>query len=202
MSIASLVQRRRRIRAAIGGVLGLLLIVCLADNLTLLAWDGNDWKRFDRKPARVVEVTDGDTIVVETESSERATVRLIGVDAPEMNFNKGEPAYFAERAMNYTIARSKDKTVTLRLDTTQTRDRYGRLLAYVYLPENDLLNQALIRDGQAYADRRFPHLFRPQFEQAEGEARGKKRGLWKEVTEEQMPQWRQNWLARRTRTKR
>src|SRR5690606_35708331 len=104
-----------------------------------------DWNRFDRRGVRVVEVMDGDTVVVETEAGERVAVRLIGVDAPEMNLGKGEAAYFAEREKNYVVARAKERVVTLRLETTQTRDRYGRLLAYVYLPENDLLNQALIR---------------------------------------------------------
>ena len=55
----------------------------------------------------------------------------------------------------------------------------------------------IVRDGQAYADRRFRHTLRPQFELAEGDARKHARGLWKDVKEEQMPPWRQRWLAER-----
>ena len=82
-----------------------------------------------------------------------------------------------------------------RLEPTQTRDKYRRLLAYLYVSDNENLNLSLVHDGQAYADRRFPHTLKPQFEQEENDARTKKRGLWKEVTESQMPAWRQKWLA-------
>ena len=65
----------------------------------------------------------------------------------------------------------EEETVTLRLEPTQTRDKYKRLLAYVHLADNETLNLALVRDGQAYADRRFRHTMRADFEQAENAAR-------------------------------
>lgn len=71
------------------------------------------------------------------------------------------------------------------------------MLAYVYVGDSDNLNLDLVRDGEAYADRRFRHSMRPQFERAEAEARKANRGLWKEVTEAQMPPWRRDWLSRR-----
>ena len=77
--------------------------------------------------------------------------------------------------------------MTVRLDATQTRDKYRRLLAYLYLDDTENVNLALVRDGHAYAHRMYPHAQRRQFEQAEDEARGKGRGLWAEVTEPQMP---------------
>jgi endonuclease YncB( thermonuclease family) len=70
------------------------------------------------------------------------------------------------------------------------------LLAYVYLSDLDCLNLDMVRDGRAYADRRYRHTFRPQFELAEAEARKKQRGLWKDLTEEQIPPWRREWLQR------
>jgi micrococcal nuclease len=122
-------------------------------------------------------------------------VRLLGVDAPELQ-RDGQPApdHWADRAAAYTRARAAGKFVTLQLDQPQTRDKYDRVLAYVYLSDTDCLNADLIRDGQAYADRRFKHTFKPQYELAENEARKKGRGLWKDVTVEQMPPWRQEWL--------
>jgi len=104
------------------------------------------------------------------------------------------PAHWAERSRTYLQARIEGKSVTLRLEPIETRDRDDRLLAYVYLTDGDCINLDLIRDGQAYADRRFKHSYRPQYEQAENEARKKDRGLWKGLTEAQMPAWRRVWL--------
>jgi micrococcal nuclease len=155
---------------------------------------GNDWETFDRKRVIVTKVADGDTLTIRNGSSE-ARVRLLGVDAPELHPDGGVPPdHWAERAAAYTRGRSEGKFVTIKLDSTQTRDRYERLLAYVYLSDTDLLNLDLVRDGQAYADRRFKHSLRSQFETAENEARKRGRGLWKDVTVEQMPQWRREWL--------
>jgi endonuclease YncB( thermonuclease family) len=70
-------------------------------------------------------------------------------------------------------------------------------MAYVYLTDGDNLNLDLIHDGEAYADRRTTHSLHSPFEAAENEARNKKRGLWREVTKEQMPAWRQQWMAGR-----
>src|SRR5688500_19488811 len=55
---------------------------------------------------------------------------------------------FRSSSTKYAIARSERKTITLRLEPTQTRDKYKRLLAYVHLADNETLNLALVRDGQ------------------------------------------------------
>jgi micrococcal nuclease len=142
----------------------------------------------------VTKVIDGDTIEINSTSG-ATRVRLIGIDAPEQDTPGGSPAsHWADRSTAYLRARLEGKRALFLLEPTQTRDRWGRLLAYVYLSDSDLLNLDIVRDGQAYADRRFKHTFRPQFEMAENEARNKKRGLWKDVTEDQMPEWRKKWL--------
>jgi endonuclease YncB( thermonuclease family) len=56
------------------------------------------------------------------------------------------------------------------------------------------LNFDMIRDAQAFADRRVKCSMLGHFEQAENEARKKKRGIWKDLTEDQMPPWRREWL--------
>jgi endonuclease YncB( thermonuclease family) len=84
--------------------------------------------------------------------------------------------------------------VLLRLDGTQSRDDLGRLRAYVYLTESELLNETVARHGRGYADRRIRHTFSPQFEQAEAEARKHARGLWAVVTDDTQPAWRRAWL--------
>ena len=94
------------------------------------------------------------------------------------------------------VTRIEHKPVTLRLEQTETRDRYKRLRAYVYVSDSENLHLDLVRSGQAYADRRFRHSMKGQFERAEREARKARRGLWKDVTESQMPTWRREWLGR------
>jgi micrococcal nuclease len=127
-------------------------------------------------------------------------VRLLGLDAPELHSSedRGRPDFWAHESRRYTVARAHGKTVTLRLEPTETRDRYRRLLAYVYVGDSQNLNLDLVRDGHAYADRRFRHSMRAQFERAENESRRAKRGLWKDVTEPQMPPWRRDWIENRT----
>ncbi len=58
------------------------------------------------------------------------------------------------------------------------RDRYNRLLAYVYLPDGRLLNQLLLEKGFAVVYRRFDFELKSNFLTAEARARDKKRGIW------------------------
>ena len=143
-----------------------------------------------RQQFRVVRILDGDTLVLRPETGgAEATVRLLGVDAPDP-----PSGHWCNQAITYLTNRTRDRLITLRLDGLEPRDADGNVLAYVYITEKSLLNAEMIRDGQAYADRRRPHSMRLQFEQLETEARKKPRGLWKDVTELQMPRWRQDWL--------
>lgn len=122
-------------------------------------------------------------------------VRLIGIDAPEAG------SHFAEQAAAYLVVRTTQKPLILRLEPTETRDRFGRLLAYVYSSDASCVNQEIVRDGFAYADRRHRHSLRAQFEMAENEARKKSRGLWKDLAQSDMPEWRREWLRERSATK-
>lgn len=156
---------------------------------------GSDWATFDKKLLAVDHVIDGDTVRVFTPGGRSESVRLIGIDAPEMRPKAGGPPdHFARQATDYLTKRLDGRRITLRLPETRTRDKYGRLLAYVYLGDAEDVNESLVAGGYAYADRRFSHDLRRQFEQAEAAARGKKRGLWEGVTTAQMPEWRQSWM--------
>ncbi len=194
------VLRRRQLqRRTVLILLVLLGLGVIADRLGLLRYHGNDHKVFDQQPAMVTRVVDGDTVRIRRgPADDEVPVRLLGIDAPEMNYRSSDPPeYFAEQATNYLRSRVDQRSVILKLEPLKTRDQYNRLLAYLYLNETENVNLAMVRDGYAYADRRFPHTFRSQFEQAEHEARRARRGLWKDVTVEQMPAWRQRWLADR-----
>jgi len=91
---------------------------------------------------RVIEVIDGDTIVIE--GGER--VRYIGIDAPEMG---PPPEPFAVEAWQTNRELVEGKAVRLERDVSAT-DRYGRLLCYVYV-DATFVNAELVRQGLARA---------------------------------------------------
>lgn len=196
MSLERSLHRRRWVRGGIFSLFSLAAASVALDRAGVFGHRGDDWRIYDRRTFVVSRVVDGDTVCIRLNNGEDQTkIRLLGVDAPELySDSTGLPDFWAERAKNYLADRLMNKPVTLRLEPTQTRDRYDRLLAYLFLTDADNLNLELIRDGQVYADRRFNHTFRPQFELAEIEARKKGRGLWQEVEENQMPPWRRQWL--------
>jgi len=195
----SRLRRRKALTLLAFTLLGGVLLLSILNHAGCIPHHGADWRGFDRKAATVARVVDGDTLRVRVDGDDAETVvRLIGIDAPELRSTDGSPAeHFAQQAADYARKRAAGRRVLLRLEPTRTRDRYDRLLAYVWLSESESLNLALVRDGFAYADRRFNHTYRALFEQAENEARKKQRGLWKDVTEAQMPAWRREWLGER-----
>ena len=70
------------------------------------------------------------------------------------------------------------KKVKLEFDW-QERDRYGRLLAYVYLLDGTFLNAEIIKQGYGFAYTKYPFKYLDEFREYEQEARENKRGLWK-----------------------
>jgi micrococcal nuclease len=120
-----------------------------------------------------LRVIDGDTI--ELDGGER--VRLIGVDTPETVDPRRPVQYFGKEASAFTRRMAEGKNVRLEQDE-DTRDRYGRTLAYVYLQDGTFLNAEIIRQGYGHAYTRFPFRYQQQFVELEREAREKGRGLW------------------------
>jgi micrococcal nuclease len=128
--------------------------------------------------ARVVRVVDGDTIRVRLDGrTER--VRYIGVDTPE-SVKPGTPVQcFAKRAAAANAALVGGRSVRLVGDVEQ-RDRYGRLLAYVYRePDGAFVNAELVRDGYARTLTIAPNVAHArQFAELARAARRSGRGLW------------------------
>lgn len=116
--------------------------------------------------ARVVGVTDGDTLTV-LHVSHPERVRLVGVDAPEKR------QAYGDRARRFTADLVFDRTVTVR---STGRDRNGRLLGEVVLPDGRSLNDELVRAGYAWWFRRYSQDGR--LARLEQEARAGRRGLW------------------------
>jgi len=179
--------------AAAAGYLLLLALVAAAglDRWGRFGYAGDDWQHFNGRAVAADEIIDGDTFVghVAAAPNDRVTVRLLGVDAPDP-----PSSHWSAEATKYLTARLASREVVLRLDGTQTRDSDGRLLALVYVTDGDCLNVDIVRDGQAYADRRVKHAMRSPVEQAEKDARAKKRGLWRDVRDEDQPAWRLEWI--------
>jgi micrococcal nuclease len=122
----------------------------------------------------VTRAVDGDTIVL----ADKERVRLIGVDTPELHHPRKPVQYFAVEAYRFTQSVAEGKKVRLEYDW-QRRDRYGRLLAYVYLPDGTFLNAELIRQGFGHAYTKYPFKYLDEFRRLEREARETGRGLWK-----------------------
>jgi micrococcal nuclease len=129
----------------------------------------------------VTAVVDGDTVRVKGADGRVANLRLIGIDTPEMG-SRDEPMppeRFAREATAYTRRTLDGRTVRLEFEPAQDRhDRYGRVLAYVFLDDGTFVNDALVRQGFARAYTRFPFRYKAQFLAAEAEARAAGRGLW------------------------
>ena len=126
----------------------------------------------------VTKVDDGDTIVVAMPSGQE-TVRLLGVDTPETKDPRKPIQCFGQSASRHTTALTLGKQVRLEADPiNDDRDKYKRLLRYVYLPDGSMLNTALVRDGYAFAYTVFPLTKVDEFVALEKEARRANRGLW------------------------
>ena len=134
-----------------------------------------------RVEATAVRTVDGDTIIVDLDGRTRR-VRLMGVDTPETVKPNVAVQCFGPQAHDFTAARVPAGTrVGLEYDPVAGRvDRYGRTLAYVWLPDGTMLDQELIAEGYGreydYAEQNY--RYRPQFRQAEAQARAAGKGLW------------------------
>lgn len=128
----------------------------------------------ERTASRIVErVVDGDTLMLE--GGEK--VRLIGVDAPESVKPGSETECFGKESSEYLKQKLEGETITLQKDTTD-RDRYGRLLRYVYV-DQEFINELLVSEGYARA-KSYPPDQREEERlwQAERSAKEKGLGLW------------------------
>jgi len=185
----------RRRRAAIAAVCAALAV--------LLVWlDHNSpeperqpqGKKYHGKVFAVSNVVDGDTIDIDVPDGEyeHTRIRLWGIDTPESKSPKVGVMYFGPEAAEYTRKVALGRDVRIYLDEdNRTRGYYGRVLAYVQLPDRRFLNEVLVSRGYAYADVRFRHSHYNKYKQLASAARGQQKGLWAEVTRDQLPQWLQ-----------
>jgi micrococcal nuclease len=155
-------------RRAVSLVL-LLVLACLAVTAIATARAG--------VAGEVVKVVDGDTIHVRV-AGRVEKVRYIGVNTPEVHHpSKGEqPGGREAAALNRALVAGRQ--VRLELDV-QERDRYGRLLAYVWIGET-MVNAELVRRGYAQVMTIPPNVRHQEFlVKLQRDARQAERGLWR-----------------------
>lgn len=128
----------------------------------------------------VTEFVDGDTLEIDM-NGKREKVRMIGVDTPETHDPRKAVQCFGLAASNFTKSLIGSESIRLESDPINTnRDRYNRLLRYVYLPDNTLVNSEIIKQGYGFAYLSFPFTKSEEFRLLQEEARDNNRGLWKE----------------------
>jgi micrococcal nuclease len=126
-----------------------------------------------RYVSRVVYINDGDTVRLANGES----VRYLGIDTPEMDYKTFSHEHMAKEAKEFNKDLVYGKTVRLEFDV-EKRDKYGRLLAYVYV-DDIFVNAKLIEEGYARL-----LVFPPNTRHADyllelqNKARENKKGLW------------------------
>jgi micrococcal nuclease len=146
----------------------------------VLGGDGSALRPGGTATARVERIVDGDTVVLDVDGR-RERVRYIGVDTPEtVKPNTPVQCYgHAASALNEQLVGAAGTAVTLRFDR-ELRDRYDRLLAYVYRARDNLfVNARLVRDGAARTLPIAPNTSHAsELAQLQSAARSARRGLW------------------------
>lgn len=155
--------------------------------LSLLGYNVNQTGKLDLPKAQVpvqpgfyqvTHVNDGDTIVVNA-AGKSETVRFIGVDTPETKDPRKPVQCYGEQASQHTHSILEGSQVRLEADPQDSdRDKYGRWLRYVYLPDGTLYNAQLISQGYGFAYVVFPFSKLDEFRALETAAREQGRGLW------------------------
>ncbi|HXG14995.1 MAG TPA: thermonuclease family protein [Calidithermus sp.] len=161
------------------GLLRRLGLVLLAASLALPAAAGPRGAGGRVLDAEVVRVVDGDTILVRL-GERLEKVRYIGIDTPEVHHpaRGREPGGVEATALNRALV--EGRRVRLELDV-QERDRYGRLLAYVWVGDV-LVNAELVRLGYAQVLTVPPNVrYQALFLRLQRDAREAGRGLWRRV---------------------
>ncbi len=147
----------------------------------------NNTETSETVKAYVNRCVDGDTIEVKILTpkawlEETEKIRLIGVNTPETKHPKKKVQYFGKEASAYTKKAMEHQNVFLQFDQNK-RDRYGRLLAYVFREEDSFfLNYRLVYDGFGFAYTKYPFKYKEKFKAAERSARQRNVGLWKNNT--------------------
>ncbi|MGM0410341.1 MAG: thermonuclease family protein [Bacillota bacterium] len=143
-------------------------------------------KELDLLESTVIKrVIDGDTI----ETIDDETIRILGVDTPEINWDEDTADYYGYKARDFTKEQLLNEKVYLEYDKEKSDD-YGRTLAYIYLNNGQLFNNKLLEKGYAHLMIVEPNnKYEKKFKKTAKKAREKKVGIWNRLNqlEEEIP---------------
>lgn len=127
---------------------------------------------------KVAKVIDGDTIEVKIDGRIEK-VRLIGLDTPETKKPNASVECYGIMASQRAHEILDNHSVKLESDSTNSnRDRYGRLLRYVYLKNGTLFNSDMIKQGFGFAYTIYPFTKKDEFKASQNQANRNRVGLW------------------------
>ena len=135
------------------------------------------------KQVDILHVVDGDTVDVNLDGV-KTRVRLIGINTPEtVDPNRPVQCYGPE-ASNRAKALLEGQTVFLEADSSQDdRDKYDRLLRYIWFEDGRLFNMQMILEGYAYEyTYQVPYKYQATFKAAQRQAEAAQLGLWSPTT--------------------
>lgn len=147
-----------------------------------------------KETAHVKKIFDGDTFEAEI-NGKTEKIRMLGIDTPERwdsekfdrdmertGRDKKTIQKLGELSYEHTVRLIGGKKVILKTEPGgDNKDRYGRLLRYVYLDDGTFVNMKIIEDGYANAYRKFKLSKQKEFIDAEKKARENKKGLWGDI---------------------
>jgi endonuclease YncB( thermonuclease family) len=146
----------------------------------------DDMTAYHGQRVRVQRIIDGDSFEIDLPDALHHTpttrVVLFGVNAPEPERN-GQPAQpFAKDAADLAAANLTNAPISLWLESHQTRDSIGRLLAHVELQDGAFLTEKLLEAGLAKTDERWPHSRMTRYAQLQLAAQRHALGIWSKTS--------------------
>jgi len=126
-------------------------------------------------------VIDGDTVVL----VDGRHVRYIGINAPEVDSKHQNAEPYGYQAKKYNAGLVSSKALGLQFDK-ERYDRFGRLLAYIFLSDGTFINKAMIAQGYAYFLPRKPNVrYHKMLLHTQREAMSAQKGIWQKIRAEE-----------------
>ena len=171
-------------------ILAMLVIIF---SLGIYSNVSNDFQPNLENTYLVTRIVDGDTIEINYNSTTEK-VRMIGIDTPETVKPNTEVQPYGKEASAFTKSMLLNKYVSLEFDE-QERDKYNRLLAYVYI-DDVMYNKTLLEKGLAHVATFPPNIkYVEDFIQIEAQAKSDKIGLWEFYTDETVSEVNAEYIA-------
>ncbi|MCY7751677.1 thermonuclease family protein [Bacillus inaquosorum] len=158
-------------------VLGILLSGCQGVSSSPSGTTEKTVDLSDKIEVTVIRVIDGDTFIADVNGTEER-IRLILVDTPETVHPTKEVQPYGKEASAFTKKQLENQSVYLEYDQ-EKRDKYDRLLAYVFLKDGTSFNKILLEKGYARLAVFPPNIkYEDEYKQAEEAAKNEKIGIW------------------------